>query len=113
MGSAVFILLKPWEILCILMNQDVFFFQAEVGIRGGHVTGVQTCALPISPAVKMIASSPPILVAYDPMYLWILSPNTFSASSARELPFLASSSISRRSLEKPLTPSSPDRKSVV
>src|SRR5207253_7015665 len=24
-----------------------FFFQAEVGIRDGHVTGVQTCALPI------------------------------------------------------------------
>src|SRR5207253_6870880 len=27
-----------------------FFFQAEDGIRDGHVTGVQTCALPISPA---------------------------------------------------------------
>src|SRR5439155_18387548 len=26
----------------------LFFFQAEDGIRGGHVTGVQTCALPIS-----------------------------------------------------------------
>src|SRR5690625_8029076 len=26
-----------------------FFFQAEDGIRDGHVTGVQTCALPISP----------------------------------------------------------------
>src|SRR6267143_3573439 len=25
-----------------------FFFQAEDGIRGGTVTGVQTCALPIS-----------------------------------------------------------------
>src|SRR5690606_40946512 len=24
-----------------------FFFQAEAGIRGFHVTGVQTCALPI------------------------------------------------------------------
>src|SRR5690625_5368627 len=24
-----------------------FFYQAEDGIRGGHVTGVQTCALPI------------------------------------------------------------------
>src|SRR5439155_10106145 len=29
---------------CIL---EIFFFQAEDGIRGGHVTGVQTCALPI------------------------------------------------------------------
>src|SRR5436309_8968848 len=27
-----------------------FFFQAEDGIRDFHVTGVQTCALPISPA---------------------------------------------------------------
>src|SRR5690348_18371510 len=28
-----------------------FFFQAEDGIRDGRVTGVQTCALPISTAV--------------------------------------------------------------
>src|SRR5439155_5499650 len=27
--------------------RSVFFFQAEDGIRDGHVTGVQTCALPI------------------------------------------------------------------
>src|SRR5207253_6247805 len=27
---------------------NAFFFQAEDGIRNGHVTGVQTCALPIS-----------------------------------------------------------------
>src|SRR6266511_2652049 len=27
--------------------QDSFFFQAEDGIRDFHVTGVQTCALPI------------------------------------------------------------------
>src|SRR5439155_3442516 len=27
-----------------------FFFQAEDGIRDGHVTGVQTCALPIWPS---------------------------------------------------------------
>src|SRR5439155_11662528 len=29
-----------------------FFFQAEDGIRDGHVTGVQTCALPISSFAK-------------------------------------------------------------
>src|SRR6266481_8291492 len=29
-------------------NVQVFFFQAEDGIRDGTVTGVQTCALPIS-----------------------------------------------------------------
>src|SRR5262249_59245986 len=32
----------------------VFFFQAEDGIRDWSVTGVQTCALPISPAVREI-----------------------------------------------------------
>src|SRR5205823_7873397 len=30
-----------------------FFFQAEDGIRGKLVTGVQTCALPISAFLKM------------------------------------------------------------
>src|SRR5439155_12099600 len=28
-------------------HRKFFFFQAEDGIRDGHVTGVQTCALPI------------------------------------------------------------------
>src|SRR6266702_4900835 len=28
-----------------------FFFHAEDGIRDGHVTGVQTCALPIYPRI--------------------------------------------------------------
>src|SRR5437870_12341988 len=32
-----------------------FFFQAEDGIRDGHVTGVQTCALPISPLASTSA----------------------------------------------------------
>src|SRR5579884_1488698 len=30
----------------------LFFFQAEDGIRDGHVTGVQTCALPILNAAR-------------------------------------------------------------
>src|SRR5439155_8576252 len=33
----------------LLLLRFFFFFQAEDGIRDGHVTGVQTCALPISP----------------------------------------------------------------
>src|SRR5438445_937065 len=32
-----------------------FFFQAEDGIRDIGVTGVQTCALPISPGGKRVA----------------------------------------------------------
>src|SRR5436305_4224204 len=33
---------------CVLMAFCFFFFQAEDGIRDADVTGVQTCALPIS-----------------------------------------------------------------
>src|SRR5699024_3027522 len=32
-------------------TSSLFFFQAEDGIRVRHVTGVQTCALPIFPAL--------------------------------------------------------------
>src|SRR5699024_11278438 len=35
-----------------------FFFQAEDGIRDRNVTGVQTCALPISPVAES-SSAPP------------------------------------------------------
>src|SRR5438876_9108601 len=31
-----------------------FFFQAEDGIRDGRVTGVQTCALPISAKIHLL-----------------------------------------------------------
>src|SRR5207253_2379283 len=41
----------------------LFFFQAEDGIRHGHVTGVQTCALPICfqrvPDPVCLRSAPP------------------------------------------------------
>src|SRR5690625_588210 len=36
-----------------MMNAFFFFFQAEDGIRDGHVTGVQTCALPIFNSEQM------------------------------------------------------------
>src|SRR5207248_7992759 len=36
----------------------VFFFQAEDGIRDRTVTGVQTCALPISPSAAVSCSDP-------------------------------------------------------
>src|SRR5690606_40304528 len=38
--------------LCFLFC--FFFFQAEDGIRDFHVTGVQTCALPISQGVALL-----------------------------------------------------------
>src|SRR5439155_4070937 len=37
-------------------SSPIFFFQAEDGIRDGHVTGVQTCALPISAADTMLST---------------------------------------------------------
>src|SRR5207245_6852332 len=40
--------LRPGEAELQLCGSGVFFFQAEDGIRDATVTGVQTCALPIS-----------------------------------------------------------------
>src|SRR5690606_40421031 len=37
-----------------LRHRLLFFFQAEDGIRDFHVTGVQTCALPISPQGTLV-----------------------------------------------------------
>src|SRR5437870_13836794 len=42
-----------------------FFFQAEDGIRDGHVTGVQTCALPICGFV-MVRESRPATMSANP-----------------------------------------------
>src|SRR5437773_5805978 len=36
----------------VVCSSCIFFFQAEDGIRDRDVTGVQTCALPISGAVQ-------------------------------------------------------------
>src|SRR6266702_8973093 len=41
---SVFFFFFRYRVSCVFF----FFFQAEDGIRDGHVTGVQTCALPIS-----------------------------------------------------------------
>src|SRR5690606_27628387 len=51
---------------------DSFFFQAEDGIRDFHVTGVQTCALPIysdiighSDAIRLIRKELDVVAASD------------------------------------------------
>src|SRR5207237_6017680 len=44
LGPSVFVLEPPVQSFVPL----IFFFQAEDGIRDSSVTGVQTCALPIS-----------------------------------------------------------------
>src|SRR6266508_4965855 len=44
--------------LSLIILVVFFFFQAEDGIRDGHVTGVQTCALPIFSPPKRCHTSP-------------------------------------------------------
>src|SRR6266496_1837107 len=45
--------------LTVVFDLSVFlFFQAEDGIRDLYVTGVQTCALPISALADFVASLP-------------------------------------------------------
>src|SRR5690625_8016028 len=46
-------------LLFLCLSLDFFFFQAEDGIRDGHVTGVQTCALPISPRSRRAGPGSP------------------------------------------------------
>src|SRR2546425_12415256 len=45
----------PMRALCSMSLDCFFFFQAEDGIRDKLVTGVQTCALPISEPVRCTA----------------------------------------------------------
>src|SRR5260221_760558 len=49
------------------VSRLVFFFQAEDGIRAHCVTGVQTCALPISPCNAARARRREPLHGVDPM----------------------------------------------
>src|SRR2546430_7305274 len=81
-----------------------FFFQAEDGIRDLTVTGVQTCALPISRASPLRCS--PGRCASP----W--SPRRWSAGTARHPP--ARGTLPAVALPSPPTPSPRrDRKSVV
>src|SRR5207253_5369933 len=48
---------RTWPVRGRLRRRNgLFFFQAEDGIRDGHVTGVQTCALPISTSCRWNAT---------------------------------------------------------
>src|SRR5438309_11339043 len=50
-------------LVCISVFISFFFFQAEDGIRDGTVTGVQTCALPISLPTTSTAGARPLFAA--------------------------------------------------
>src|SRR5690606_40048709 len=72
----------------------VFFFQAEDGIRDFHVTGVQTCALPISRTARAprSASTPEVAAKR----VWQISSVKRSGGSSRYCPRPATSSRVRR-----------------
>src|SRR6478609_11454912 len=48
--------------MLIIIIVFFFFFQAEDGIRDKLVTGVQTCALPISTGTTVVAIDGPLMV---------------------------------------------------
>src|SRR5690606_40267161 len=56
-----------------------FFFQADDGIRGFHVTGVQTCALPISIAPSEQIPPLPVIPPALPSHLLERRPDIASA----------------------------------
>src|SRR5439155_11547871 len=61
-----------------------FFFQAEDGIRDGHVTGVQTCALPISSlaAAVFVLSLATFIVILDTTIINVAVPHIAGAFAA-------------------------------
>src|SRR5690606_39704129 len=72
-------------------HQHAFFFQAEDGIRDFHVTGVQTCALPIFNRAPADLASPKSISLMSPplatkMFSGLMSrwtmPASWTASSA-------------------------------
>src|SRR5689334_23919385 len=87
-----------------------FFFQAEVGIRDGTVTGVQTCALPIS--VKILEGKDgwfKVQGMYDGYEGWITQ--HLLAEISKEVAQQPVSFVSTGLISKLNTPE--DRKSVV
>src|SRR5206468_6885220 len=54
-------------------SADVFFFQAEDGIRDLIVTGVQTCALPISDAGTRGSAVTPAVGEHDGLLIGVLA----------------------------------------
>src|SRR5690625_5824780 len=58
---------------------NFLFFQAEDGIRDGHVTGVQTCALPISNYldIEALEALEILLKDYDGTVIFVSHDRTF------------------------------------
>src|SRR5262249_57119478 len=84
----------------------VFFFQAEDGIRDWSVTGVQTCALPISTAMSRAPANP-----RKPRCGVLPSNTTSNARYGRSTAVSWGSVATRRARSRGGSPT--DRKSVV
>src|SRR5207253_3312513 len=72
-----------------------FFFQAEDGIRAGHVTGVQTCALPISSLSRsetILSKSDGVTISSSPGSLASISRSS-SEVSAKFVEYSSESSV--------------------
>src|SRR5436309_438676 len=72
-------------------HQQFFFFQAEDGIRDFHVTGVQTCALPISNGTGQVLVYPYYTVQSTSGNSWntfLSVVNTTSSAKAVKVRFL-------------------------
>src|SRR2546430_10847569 len=92
----------------IVVQRWFFFFQAEDGIRDLTVTGVQTCALPISPAQSLLKSTP-IQALTDSTWLIHPTPPAPRGGGPRPLP----DAPRRAKREAHAYESKRDRKSVV
>src|SRR5690606_39545842 len=66
-----------------------FFFQAEDGIRAFHVTGVQTCALPISSYTYRPASVNTLLSLREKFHLLNTENRCCKVTSVKLSPFLS------------------------
>src|SRR5690606_40197654 len=71
-----------------------FFFQAEDGIRDFHVTGVQTCALPISRgANRPLPPATPASISLTTVPSAILTTNSVALPSGLLTPLLTTTAL--------------------
>src|SRR5690348_18096128 len=74
-----------------------FFFQAEDGIRDGRVTGVQTCALPISTTLRSSTRTPAHRTSTQPL----ASPTLYNlVRRSRRSPFCSVAPYHRQPLRR-------------
>src|SRR5690606_40513782 len=78
---------------------SLFFFQAEDGIRDFHVTGVQTCALPISELAQVLSAFERCQSDAAPILVTVTGPPGIGKSRLRR-EVLSRASVQARSEER-------------